>query len=260
MKDALLNLAQMIFMAFAAVAVHEAAHIAVSRAFGLRLKKVGVVLAGQVARIDRLEYLDGTKKTALLLSGPLSNFALWLILETLGLQGAFKDYNLAIGFINLLPCAPLDGGKILQIYLGKNFGVLEGNRMVIKIGKIVIALIFIAGAAQAVFFPFNISLIILGLYLAKSVASERVAMTAEFFKLAISKPDRLFEKTIKVKTYAASCETPLKNILRLITADDYMTVELIENGEITRSVTESEFINYILENGIDGAMSVFKTF
>jgi stage IV sporulation protein FB len=258
LKDAFFNLAQMALVAFAAVAVHEAAHIAVSRAYGLRLKKIGVVLAGQVARIDRLEFLNGAKKTALLLAGPLANFALWGILQALGIKGAFKDYNLAIGFINLLPCAPLDGGKIVQIFLGNRFGVLEGNRMVIKIGKFVIALIFIAGAAQVVLFPFNVSLILLGLYLARTVASERIAMTADFFKLALSKPDRLSQKTIKVKSYAASYETPLKHILRLVSADDYLTVELIENGEISRRVFESEFIDYIFKYGVDGDMNVFR--
>jgi stage IV sporulation protein FB len=256
--EALINLARMIITASAAAAVHEAAHIAVSKAYGLRFKKVGFVLAGQVARIERMEFLDGGKKIAILLSGPLCNFALWGVLQALGAKGVFKDYNLAIGFINMLPCAPLDGGKIAQIILGKKFGVLEGNRIIIKMGKFVITLIFIAGAAQAALFPFNISLILLGIYLAKSVAGERVAMTAEFFKIALCKQERLNERSIRVKSYAASYDTPLKSILRLVSADDYLTIKLIDGGKVDRCVSENEFIDYIFENGVEDDMNVFK--
>ena len=112
---------------FSLVLMHEVVHMLVARAQGLEVGDVELFPFGGVARIEDVLELDPQVESVVSLAGPLFNFALvaislliyanipsWQNNEILLF---FMRSNLTLGFFNLLPALPLDGGRILRARL-----------------------------------------------------------------------------------------------------------------------------------------------
>jgi len=112
---------------FAAVLLHELAHAAVARRFGIATLSIDLWGLGGLARLDReppTPRADGWIAAA----GPLANalaggfaaLAAWLLDRGGASRDAvislawFAAVNLALAAFNLLPGAPLDGGRIFR--------------------------------------------------------------------------------------------------------------------------------------------------
>jgi Zn-dependent protease len=117
----------------ATVLTHELAHAMVAGIWGIRTDGIYLHILGglALARDTAARALTHPKKMAILLAGPASNLICCAI--ALGLAH-FSDHlsgirllhklleliaviNLAMGFFNLLPIWPLDGGQILNFFL-----------------------------------------------------------------------------------------------------------------------------------------------
>ena len=123
---------------FACLLAHELAHVLVARRFGVKAKRVTLWLLGGVSELDSD---PPTPKADLLVAGagPLTS----LVLGGIGTGAAFgagalglprlvvvalswlAGVNLIIGVFNLLPGAPLDGGRILRAILWR----FRGDRL-----------------------------------------------------------------------------------------------------------------------------------
>jgi Zn-dependent protease len=112
---------------FVAIFVHELAHAVVAKRFGIRTEAIELWGLGGMARLDR----DPTTPKAegfVAAAGPLSNAVTGglavlaaIVLDTLDAPravvvsvGWFAVVNLALAAFNVLPGAPLDGGRILR--------------------------------------------------------------------------------------------------------------------------------------------------
>jgi Zn-dependent protease len=93
-----------------AMAFHEAAHIVIAMALGIRVKKVGLGWKGMYTVRE-----PGPPDRNLLISvaGPLMNLAL---VQTSGWLPAFGLANLVCGVVNLLPIQGSDGARILRCW------------------------------------------------------------------------------------------------------------------------------------------------
>jgi Zn-dependent protease len=90
----------------AAMAFHEAAHILVALALGIKIKKIGLAWKGMYTVRE-----SGTPKKNLFISlaGPLMNFALLLSWHWLPIFGMA---NLVCVVANILPVAGSDGARV----------------------------------------------------------------------------------------------------------------------------------------------------
>jgi Zn-dependent protease len=112
---------------FASILVHELAHTVVARRFGVTTTAIELWALGGMARLDhdpRTAKAEGWIAAA----GPLASLAI----GALGIGGAYGTYtlgaskaiygvlatvggiNVLLGLFNLLPGAPLDGGRIVR--------------------------------------------------------------------------------------------------------------------------------------------------
>ncbi len=112
---------------FASILVHELAHTVVARRFGVSTTAIELWALGGMARLDhdpRTAKAEGWIAAA----GPLASLAL----GAFGIGGAYATYslgapnavygvlatvgglNILLGLFNLLPGAPLDGGRIVR--------------------------------------------------------------------------------------------------------------------------------------------------
>lgn len=119
---------------------HECGHLALLAAFrvpvyGVRLGALGAVIAAPAAR--RLSY---GRELLVTLAGPAVNLILAPLTARLALRcGRDWGYLLAgahllLGVYNLLPVAPLDGGRALYLLCAYCFGVGAGERVSAAVG------------------------------------------------------------------------------------------------------------------------------
>ncbi|NMP21233.1 site-2 protease family protein [Sulfobacillus harzensis] len=143
-------------IAFLAVTLHELTHAVVADLYGLDIERIEIWPFGGMARIPGLDTQDPYVETMVAVAGPLANFFwaafAWAFQRALPMNPEyvtqFIEANLAIGAINLLPVAPLDGGRLARLYLSRQMGYQESERRVREGGLWLARLLFAAALAM----------------------------------------------------------------------------------------------------------------
>ena len=105
--------------------IHEIFHVLTAKIFKVKTKEIVLYPTGFKAKIDDYSSLSFFKQLLIIISGPLSYFLIILIIENLHYSNIISvygkrlcnQYNLLILLFNLLPCYPLDGGKIIDLFI-----------------------------------------------------------------------------------------------------------------------------------------------
>jgi Zn-dependent protease/CBS domain-containing protein len=122
----------------ASLLTHELSHSLVARRRGVRVSSITLWLLGGIARLER-DAPDARAELRIAIAGPLASFALAgvfgtaaLGVSTLGEADAVRVavdvlswlalMNLMLGAFNLLPGAPLDGGRVLRAWFWRRSG------------------------------------------------------------------------------------------------------------------------------------------
>ena len=172
----------LLLMIFACI--HELSHLFVGIILGFKAQEIKITPVGlQVSfEIKCEEYNEkirkgnilSLKKALIASAGPAINFAIALVLLTLGsfnkidlnnliYQNAIYA-NILIGLFNLIPIYPLDGGRILNEILHICIGLRKSQKYTHYISKTVIVLLTVIGSI-AILYLQNISVIIILAYL-----------------------------------------------------------------------------------------------
>lgn len=167
--------------------VHEAAHALTARRAGMGVRDVTLWALGGFTRMDR----PATARTAFVVavSGPLASLLLggiglgaaaaaeaapgWRIL--VAVLGWLGGTNLVLGVFNLLPAAPLDGGRLLQAALWWRTGDRErAQRAAGRSGQVVGMVLAVLGwLAFARGVSGGLWLILVGVFVSGVAAAER---------------------------------------------------------------------------------------
>lgn len=159
-NDPLLGLAIVIGI-FSSVALHELGHALTAIKLGGHVKDIELGILGGVARMS---YMPSQPKQEILiaLAGPAVSLAL-------GLIGIFMAnpilfiigvINLLLFGFNILPCFPMDGGRVLRAAFALKKSRLDATRLAIKIGKYFCIVFVVYGL-----FSFNLFLALIGGYI-----------------------------------------------------------------------------------------------
>ena len=108
------------------VLLHECAHGVIAKKNGYELSKVYLLPFGAMLDISQ-NFVSPEDEIKVALAGPAFNFILilfcialwWLFPGLYGVTELFVFCNFVTGIINLLPCYPLDGGRILVASLSR---------------------------------------------------------------------------------------------------------------------------------------------
>jgi Zn-dependent protease len=179
--------AAFVVLLYLSVLVHELAHSVVARGYGLPVRRIVLWPLGGVSEIER-EAPTPAREFAVAAAGPGLSLVLgvlgWLLTKvvTVGVSGALVHElmwaNFVVGFFNLLPGLPLDGGRMLRAviwgitkkpasatiaaaWVGRAlaiallsipffFGWLPGGDLVSTIWVVVIAAFMWTGASQSI--------------------------------------------------------------------------------------------------------------
>jgi|TARA_B110000037_G_scaffold213074_1_gene267052 Zn-dependent protease len=160
---------------FACVVLHELGHSLVARHYGIPTLRIWLLPIGGMAELAEMPRRPRTE-FLITIAGPLVNFAIvltigalfiinnakgLLLLNPLAIDNAVQSYsvlgfasvlylwNIGMGFFNLLPIFPMDGGRILRSVLNhftKDY--LKSTRWTLWVGKPIFFVLILGAAYQ----------------------------------------------------------------------------------------------------------------
>lgn len=159
---------------FGSVLLHELAHSLVAKARGIPVRSIRLFLFGGVSNIEREPPSPGAE-FVMALVGPLTSIALGLVLVLIASAGAapmgdavsdptqvvaelnpattllawLGSINILLGFFNLIPGFPLDGGRVVRsIFWAITGNLRRATRWASWLGQGIAWLMIVAGIAM----------------------------------------------------------------------------------------------------------------
>jgi Zn-dependent protease/CBS domain-containing protein len=171
---------------FLSILVHELSHSLLARRYGIPVSGITLFVFGGVSSLTK-EPDDAGQEFWIAIVGPLTSLAIGVLLLILFVilapieEGASEIaahlalINIAIGFFNLLPGFPLDGGRVLRsIFWSRKRNILSATRIASQVGVAVAYIIMGIGVISFFFYPVTgIWLLLIGNFL-------RVASTESY--------------------------------------------------------------------------------
>lgn len=171
------------------VLLHELAHAVFARRNGLTVKRVTLWALGGMTEIDGDARGPGAS-FRIAAAGPLTSAVLGAVLVGVAVAGSglaaavfgwLGVTNLILAVFNLLPGAPLDGGRIVSAAVWARTGDQRRGRLAAaRAGRVLGALLVLAGAADMVFGSLvgGLWLAVIGMFLAATARLEGAQATA----------------------------------------------------------------------------------
>jgi Zn-dependent protease len=159
-----------ILTVFGCVVLHELGHALMARHYGIGTRDITLYPIGGVARLEGMGHKP-SQELAIALAGPAVNLVIALLLSPVALVGLFAlpgvglSFNLSLGaaglavqfltlvwasnlgllLFNLLPCFPMDGGRVLRALLSLGLGRLRATEIAAGVGVVLAGLIGVWG-------------------------------------------------------------------------------------------------------------------
>ena len=217
-----------------AVLIHEFCHEFVARKLGYKTEKIflsafGAVLYGE---FEGVEINDEIK---IALAGPLSNLFLsvltlaawWIYPPCYTLTQPFFEANLGVFLINMLPCYPLDGGRVVFSLLNKKTNEKTAEKVFKGIG-LVLSLLFFAVFVYSVFNRINVTFALFAIFLflsSQDMSHKNMVQKAVGVNLKTKK----LLKGMEVKTVAFSENCKVSALLKAKNAHYLTNVEVVDD-------------------------------
>ncbi|MBE6783456.1 MAG: hypothetical protein E7536_05535 [Ruminococcaceae bacterium] len=157
------------FFCLLAAALHESGHIFALICYKENPKEIIFTPFG--IRIERNSFnkLSFLKEAVVAFAGPFVNILLALIFH----NTYFSKINVAIALLNLLPCDPLDGSKIVENLLKIKMAEEKAEKISLIISCITVFPVAVAGFILLLKSRYNFSLLFVSVYLIFFIAVKK---------------------------------------------------------------------------------------
>ena len=128
-----------------AALLHELAHYAMLRLFGIRAACFTLTGLGASLYVPELHRLSYGAELLSAAAGPLMNLLLWVLLSLTARDelSLFAGAQMVLGVLNLLPVRPMDGGRILWLLTAYLTEPYTADRVSYAVGASVSALLLL---------------------------------------------------------------------------------------------------------------------
>jgi len=161
---------------FASVLIHELSHTFMAQRYGMQVPSITLFVFGGVSQMAG-EMRSPRQEFWIAIVGPLSSWGLaiifgllWFVTRSEGIAvifGYLGWINFALGFFNLLPGFPLDGGRVFRsIVWGRVHDLTRATRIASTVGQAIAWLMIIGGIVWVFFLGIGgLWYVLIGLFL-----------------------------------------------------------------------------------------------
>ena len=187
------------------------------------------------------------------LSAPIGNlllgsgFLLGHFLLKIPLYSQWILANFGLGFINLFPILPLDGGRALLLFLEKRYGKDRAKRKINLIGFILLIPAIITLTVLIIHTGGSFGMITVFIFLCYTVLSgNRLYEYQKLRKNAFRNEKGNFRDALLVEHLGVPWDYPAKKLLKEFRGEKYYVVNVFREGILLKTVTETQILNRIL--------------
>lgn len=255
-----------VLMLFIIIVIHEMAHTLVARGFGIPAKEIELYPFGGVARVEGLLEIDPRIERKIAWAGPLANFLLVALALTFYSHRLYAGpwneetvlffirANLFLGFFNLIPALPLDGGRILRSSLSERYNYRNATALAVRLGKLLSVLIFAGGLVLWYQGYFNLSFLVLAVFLFLAASREQTLAVYTFLNsLGLKEREIMRKGGLRGEQIIVYEEATLLEIFKLFTPNRFHLIRVIERGSrrLKDEIPENKLIDAALKKGLD---------
>lgn len=219
---------------------HELGHIVVAAMMGAEVAKVEVWPFGAVGRLERAWQLTPSADSLVALAGPANSATLWA-LATAAQRAITRDgavvaaqyplldlmirVNLGLLLLNLAPCLPLDGGRILRSQLALRVGYVEASRKVARWGLWAGTAVTVAAAIGTLSGREWYAFLVMGPLVAWAAIDERSQAGTENIMDILTRADRLAQrKAVPVQEILVSQDATVSEVVQKLKPSRYHVI------------------------------------
>lgn len=252
------NYMDLFLLSWVSALLHESAHFWAAKRLGIPVSRLILMPFGACIRLKQPIIKNPAHEILLALAGPMVN--LFFILLCMAVQFyrpfPYLSYiiatNLAMFLLNLLPCLPLDGGRILRSILTLHTNAFTAWKVTLFISRILSALLFLLGIWGFLAAPFQFSLLLIGAFLLGNLCSEEKGISRQTLQDLLycdSKPES--GQLLSARTLVATASTPARRLLRQLSYHNYHVIQVLDQDRhILCHLTETEILSGLLTHGI----------
>ncbi|MBM7838587.1 stage IV sporulation protein FB [Alkalihalobacillus xiaoxiensis] len=242
-----------VLMILTIVFIHEMGHAWMAHFFGWKVIKIELMPFGGAAEVEPGGIRPLKEELLIVLFGPLQHFWLlglsFMLVETsfwsIADHQLFIGHNLAILLFNLLPIYPLDGGRLVQLFLFQitSFKRASAWSLYLSCTCLLLSLCFIS------FFPLHLNLVIIFLFLCVAQFLEFKQRNYRFIRFLMTKKEDVTSKktvTISVEAHQQLNDVVAKfkrhTIHRIFIRDQENVVEVDEKKLLSVYFTKGIYV------------------
>lgn len=252
------NYLSMFFISWCSAGLHELCHIFAGKRLHVPVSGIVFMPFGLCAPLKESFIKQPWKEILMAFAGPLCNLLLALGFEVARTQvpspltGYGRDVNLAMAVLNLLPCLPLDGGRILRSILNLGTDTLSAYRITTSLSRIIAGGLFTIGIACLITARFQFSFIMIGVFLLGNLFTEQKNISRQALEELLYHNKKLDRETLNFSvSLTAYPHLPARKILRKLSFHRYSLVHVVDKHQhLLYTLTEDEILQALLNHSI----------
>lgn len=250
---------------FVCVTLHELAHSLVAMRYGGKVKEISLLPIGGVAQMEEMP-AKPAHELKIALAGPLTNIVIAILLilislplnirSTMGIEELFNvlgtvswrglvaylvTSNLTLGFFNLFPAYPMDGGRVLRALLAMKLDYAQATAIAVRIGQGLAILLglwgFLGGGFTLIFIAI---FIYLGAGQEGKMVEVKNVLEDMHVRQAMSRPVQTVKPT-----------DTLGEVVELILQGLQADFPVLEDGRLVGIITEGDVLLTLHKQGSD---------
>ena len=230
---------------------HELIHYYVAKRFGYNFNKILFLPYGGMLYGRNNKIID-KHEIAIAISAPLFNVLIslifiafwWIFPNTYEYTVVFVASNISLGFFNLLPIFPLDGGRVLMAKL-RNKVKLKILYLYFFLVTIIFVVLFLLLFVLSFFNKVNITYLFISFFLVISLFDLK---SNKFFNFKLNEKTMKNNLVLPKKEFVVSYNEDLRCLIKYIKNDYYCEFAFLKDGKIIKRITENELINILKNN------------
>lgn len=243
--------------AMLSIIVHEAAHALASAALGCDPSSIEITPMGAVMLLEDELKLPPVRRAFMLLAGPAASLCLcWLAAKTSSLGwfdgSVFYLSNLAICLFNMLPVYPLDGGRLLHLFLSRLLPLRTAARTIYVLSSIAgAALILLNIFVSQKFGGWNLSLAFAGCSILYSASTALTSSRLHELRAFMDRKIALETKgSMRCEVVCSMANQPIRRLLYRLPCNRQSIHVIIEPGTmaVLGTICENELIQHYLNS------------